>query len=157
MQMTSASLIVLRRCAILTTVMPACDTRSIACSTSFSLSLSSADVASSSSSTLGCLISARAMARRCFCPPDSCIPLSPTKVSYPSGKREMNSCALATSATLLTSSSVASSRPYLMLSAMETAKSTGSWGTEATTPLSHSAERSLTLCPSRSTVPCSGS
>ena len=40
----------------------------------FSLSVSNADVASSNSNILGSLIKARAMATRCFCPPDSCVP-----------------------------------------------------------------------------------
>jgi len=40
----------------------------------FSLSVSKADVASSRSNILGSLIKARAMATRCFCPPDSCVP-----------------------------------------------------------------------------------
>ena len=37
----------------------------------FSLSVSNADVASSSNSIFGFLTRARAMAIRCFCPPDS--------------------------------------------------------------------------------------
>jgi hypothetical protein len=49
----------------------------------FSLSVSSADVASSNKSILGLRIKARAMAILCFCPPDINVPLSPTKVSYP--------------------------------------------------------------------------
>lgn len=43
----------------------------------FSLSLSRADVASSSRSILGLRINALAIAMRCFCPPLSCVPLSP--------------------------------------------------------------------------------
>mmetsp|Transcript_17244 Transcript_17244/g.56353 ORF Transcript_17244/g.56353 Transcript_17244/m.56353 type:complete len:179 (-) Transcript_17244:163-699(-) len=42
--------------------------------TTFSDALSSAEVASSSSSTAGCLMMARAMATRCFCPPESLPP-----------------------------------------------------------------------------------
>ena len=49
----------------------------------FSLSVSSADVASSSKRIFGFLISALAMATLCFCPPLNCVPLSPTFVSYP--------------------------------------------------------------------------
>mmetsp|Transcript_10375 Transcript_10375/g.17828 ORF Transcript_10375/g.17828 Transcript_10375/m.17828 type:complete len:111 (-) Transcript_10375:826-1158(-) len=45
-----------------------------------SLSLSSADVASSSSRMEGSFTMARAIATRCFCPPDSCDP-DPTSVS----------------------------------------------------------------------------
>ena len=51
--------------------------------TSFSLSLSRAEVASSSSSMRGLRTSALAMATRCFWPPDSWAPRSPTIVSYP--------------------------------------------------------------------------
>ena len=49
----------------------------------FSLSVSSADVASSNKSILGLRIKARAMEILCFCPPDINVPLSPTNVSYP--------------------------------------------------------------------------
>ena len=56
---------------------------SAACTT-FSLVLSSAEVASSSSMMLGFLMMARAMAMRCFCPPESLPPPSPTWVLYPS-------------------------------------------------------------------------
>jgi len=47
----------------------------------FSLSVSSADVASSSNSIFGLRINALAIATRCFWPPLSCAPLSPTFVS----------------------------------------------------------------------------
>ncbi len=46
-----------------------------------SLCVSNADVASSSSNMLGFRTRALAMAILCFCPPESCAPLSPTKVS----------------------------------------------------------------------------
>mmetsp|Transcript_29759 Transcript_29759/g.68528 ORF Transcript_29759/g.68528 Transcript_29759/m.68528 type:complete len:94 (-) Transcript_29759:1646-1927(-) len=49
-------------------------------------SASNADVASSSMRMVGCMMTARAMATRCFCPPLSCVPLSPTSVVYLSGK-----------------------------------------------------------------------
>jgi hypothetical protein len=49
--------------------------------TTFSDLLSSALVASSSNSTDGFFSMARAIAIRCFCPPDSCTPLSPYHVS----------------------------------------------------------------------------
>lgn len=52
----------------------------------FSLWVSRADVASSSSRTRGFLTKARAIAIRCFCPPDSCVPLEPNLVSYPCNK-----------------------------------------------------------------------
>jgi hypothetical protein len=47
----------------------------------FSLSASSAEVASSSKSTLGFLTRALAMATLCFWPPDNWAPLSPNLVS----------------------------------------------------------------------------
>ncbi len=49
----------------------------------FSLSVSKAEVASSNNRILGLRTKALAMATLCFCPPDSCVPLSPTLVSYP--------------------------------------------------------------------------
>ena len=78
----SALRIVERRCAI-TTVVRFCFvmiSSSAAC-TMRSDSLSSADVASSRSSTAGFLTSARAIATRCFCPPESLPPPMPTSVS----------------------------------------------------------------------------
>mmetsp|Transcript_107561 Transcript_107561/g.186730 ORF Transcript_107561/g.186730 Transcript_107561/m.186730 type:complete len:85 (+) Transcript_107561:399-653(+) len=63
--------------------------------TTFSLSMSKALVASSNSSTFGCFRMARAMAMRCFWPPLSCTPRSPTSVDKPSGRCSMNSQAFA--------------------------------------------------------------
>jgi hypothetical protein len=51
--------------------------------------------------------SALAMATLCLCPPDSCIPLSSTRVLSPSGKRSMDSQALACLAASVSCSSVA--------------------------------------------------
>ena len=51
------------------------------CYLTFSLSVSKAEVASSSSNILGSRINALAMAILCFCPPDIRVPLSPTIVS----------------------------------------------------------------------------
>ena len=53
----------------------------------FSLSVSSAEVASSRSKTLGFLSRARAIATLCFCPPDNWVPFSPTEVLYPCGNK----------------------------------------------------------------------
>lgn len=61
--------------------------------------------------TLGFLRMARAMAMRCFCPPESCTPLSPTGVLYPRGSMLMKSCAFAVAAALATSSMVAPRLP----------------------------------------------
>mmetsp|Transcript_17516 Transcript_17516/g.28444 ORF Transcript_17516/g.28444 Transcript_17516/m.28444 type:complete len:82 (+) Transcript_17516:383-628(+) len=48
-----------------------------------SLARSNALVASSRSKICGSLMKARAIATRCFCPPDSLLPLGPTSVSKP--------------------------------------------------------------------------
>mmetsp|Transcript_52270 Transcript_52270/g.138836 ORF Transcript_52270/g.138836 Transcript_52270/m.138836 type:complete len:104 (-) Transcript_52270:644-955(-) len=79
--MTSEWRMVDRRCATVTVVRRcfAISSSSAAC-TMRSLSLSSADVASSSSSTDGLRTIARAIATRCFCPPDSLPPRIPTSV-----------------------------------------------------------------------------
>ena len=53
------------------------------CWQTFSLSVSSAEVASSRRRIFGFLTIARAIATRCFSPPLNCVPLSPTFVSYP--------------------------------------------------------------------------
>mmetsp|Transcript_19677 Transcript_19677/g.49149 ORF Transcript_19677/g.49149 Transcript_19677/m.49149 type:complete len:97 (-) Transcript_19677:1416-1706(-) len=84
---------------------------SAACTTR-SDSLSSADVASSRRSTDGRLMIARAIATRCFCPPDSFPPPAPTWVLYPSLRsRVTNSCAFAIFAAATTSSSDTPSLP----------------------------------------------
>mmetsp|Transcript_17814 Transcript_17814/g.44781 ORF Transcript_17814/g.44781 Transcript_17814/m.44781 type:complete len:157 (-) Transcript_17814:24-494(-) len=68
-------LIVVSRCAIVTVVCGAtCMILSRASWTIFSLVLSRAEVASSKRSTEGFLIIARAIATRCFCPPDNLPP-----------------------------------------------------------------------------------
>ena len=77
----SASLTVDRRCATTSTVRPL-EAASIASCTSLSDSASSAEVASSSRRIRGSERSARAMATRCFCPPLSLTPRSPTSVAY---------------------------------------------------------------------------
>mmetsp|Transcript_39389 Transcript_39389/g.100642 ORF Transcript_39389/g.100642 Transcript_39389/m.100642 type:complete len:96 (+) Transcript_39389:244-531(+) len=75
--MMSARRMVDSRCATTTVVRPAISFSRASC-TSLSLSASRAEVASSSSSTRGSLSTARAMATRCFWPPLSCTPRSPT-------------------------------------------------------------------------------
>ncbi|WVZ86160.1 hypothetical protein U9M48_032992 [Paspalum notatum var. saurae] len=76
----SAFCTVERRCATTTHVLP-CSILSMASCTSFSDTVSSALVASSSSSTRAFFSTARASAIRCRCPPDSCAPRSPTRAS----------------------------------------------------------------------------
>mmetsp|Transcript_89461 Transcript_89461/g.266862 ORF Transcript_89461/g.266862 Transcript_89461/m.266862 type:complete len:82 (-) Transcript_89461:2157-2402(-) len=75
----SALVTVVSRCAI-TSVVCSLMARSRASCTRRSLSPSRADVASSSSSTLGRGSTARAMATRCRWPPLNCTPRSPTSV-----------------------------------------------------------------------------
>mmetsp|Transcript_25212 Transcript_25212/g.58414 ORF Transcript_25212/g.58414 Transcript_25212/m.58414 type:complete len:97 (+) Transcript_25212:495-785(+) len=73
----SESTMVDRRCAITTEVLPTMSLSSASC-TSFSFSESRALVASSSRRILGSLSTARAMAIRWRCPPESMTPRSPT-------------------------------------------------------------------------------
>mmetsp|Transcript_78977 Transcript_78977/g.249623 ORF Transcript_78977/g.249623 Transcript_78977/m.249623 type:complete len:89 (+) Transcript_78977:209-475(+) len=81
-QILSARFTVESLCATMTTVISCCAMRlSTALCTKASLSASSALVASSRSSTRGRRTSARAIEIRCFCPPESCTPRSPTSVS----------------------------------------------------------------------------
>mmetsp|Transcript_11838 Transcript_11838/g.29664 ORF Transcript_11838/g.29664 Transcript_11838/m.29664 type:complete len:91 (-) Transcript_11838:374-646(-) len=90
--MVSAWRTVLSRCAIRRVVLDAMMLLRASCTT-FSLSLSRALVASSRRRILGLRMMARAIAIRCFCPPESCAPLSPTSVSYLSGRSITKVCA----------------------------------------------------------------
>mmetsp|Transcript_49973 Transcript_49973/g.124685 ORF Transcript_49973/g.124685 Transcript_49973/m.124685 type:complete len:82 (-) Transcript_49973:1605-1850(-) len=72
----SAPMTVLSRCAMTMVVLPCINVLSAPC-TKCSVRESSALVASSSSSILGFLISALAIATRCFCPPETLTPFSP--------------------------------------------------------------------------------
>ena len=154
----SAWRIVERRCAIVTVVRRCCAMiESSAACTTRSLSLSSADVASSSSSTAGRRTIARAMAMRCFWPPDSLPPPRPTCVSYPPASRTTKSCALASPAASRTSSSEAPSLPYAMFSPTVPSKRTGSC---PTSPSCERSQRRLSVrmsTPSRVIAPPCGS
>mmetsp|Transcript_76658 Transcript_76658/g.150279 ORF Transcript_76658/g.150279 Transcript_76658/m.150279 type:complete len:212 (-) Transcript_76658:1788-2423(-) len=97
--------------------------------TPLSVTESKAEVASSRSTTGGFLSSARAMATRCFSPPDSFSPRSPTIVSHPSGSALMNSRICAPAAASSTSCMSASSRPYSTLCLIVSLNSTVSCGT----------------------------
>ena len=155
----SALRIVDRRCAITSVVRSCMDmiSSSAAC-TSCSLSLSSADVASSSSSTAGALIIARAIAMRCFCPPDSCAPFSPTTVSYPSlSFSRMNVAAFACAAAASTSARVAPGLPCAMFSATVPWNSTGSCDTSPSCERSQRTFNAGSSTPSKSTRPDCGS
>jgi len=154
----SASRIVDRRCAMTMVVRLCSDNKlSNAACTMRSLSVSSALVASSSSSTAGFLIIARAIAMRCFCPPDSCPPFSPTSVSNLDGNCSIKPNALAILAASYTSSSVDPGFPYWMFSAMVPEKSTGSCPTSPICCRSHLTFSCRRSTPSSFTTPESGS
>mmetsp|Transcript_47271 Transcript_47271/g.54467 ORF Transcript_47271/g.54467 Transcript_47271/m.54467 type:complete len:130 (+) Transcript_47271:328-717(+) len=106
-QMLSQFLIVSSRWAMVSVVFP-CDTFSSADWINFSDLLSRALVASSKRRILGFDTMARAMAIRCFWPPDSLLPPRPTMRSYFSGALVMKSSALASRAASSIWSSVAS-------------------------------------------------
>ncbi|KAL5722706.1 hypothetical protein ACHQM5_006192 [Ranunculus cassubicifolius] len=108
--MLSTPLIVDNRCATRTVVRPLINLSNASCNT-HSDSASRALVASSSNSIVGSLSTALAIAIRCFWPPDSCTPRSPTGVLYASGKLLTNPCTLAARAASMTSASVAPSFP----------------------------------------------
>mmetsp|Transcript_32259 Transcript_32259/g.73723 ORF Transcript_32259/g.73723 Transcript_32259/m.73723 type:complete len:175 (-) Transcript_32259:964-1488(-) len=157
-QMRSALRMVERRCAMTMVVRLVFRmSSSSACCTTFSLVVSSALVASSSSRIEGFLIMARAIATRCFCPPESCPPFCPTSVSNPPGNSMMNEKALAILAASSTSSLVAPTFPFAMLSAMVPAKSTGSCPTSPICSLNHRTLSSRMSTPSIFTLPLSGS
>ena len=98
------------RCAI-TSEVRLRDTRSSASWISCSVWLSSAEVASSSTRIGGAFSTVRAIATRCFSPPDSFRPRSPTWVSYPFGDILMKPSICASCAASSTSASLASQRP----------------------------------------------
>mmetsp|Transcript_87015 Transcript_87015/g.170276 ORF Transcript_87015/g.170276 Transcript_87015/m.170276 type:complete len:85 (-) Transcript_87015:100-354(-) len=77
----------------------------------FSVIVSRALVASSSSTIGGFFSKHRAIATRCFSPPLSFSPLSPTTVFHCSGKDSTNFLICAASAAASTSSNVAPIRP----------------------------------------------
>mmetsp|Transcript_54284 Transcript_54284/g.118071 ORF Transcript_54284/g.118071 Transcript_54284/m.118071 type:complete len:152 (-) Transcript_54284:636-1091(-) len=150
---------VLKRCAIATVVRPTINRSSASC-TMCSLSLSSADVASSKRRIRGFRINARAIAIRCFCPPLSCAPRSPTTASYPSVIFSTNSCAFAARHDFSISSSggsPSSTHPYATLARTLPLKSTGSWPTNAILRRNSTRFKWRTSRPSNSTSPLSGS
>jgi hypothetical protein len=77
----------------------------------FSVLVSSAEVASSRMRMAGFFSRVRAIATRCFSPPDSFSPRSPTTVSQPCGRLSMKCRMCAARAASITSSRVASGRP----------------------------------------------
>ena len=160
MQILSAFRMVDSRCAITTVVRlrnPDMSPSSAAC-TSFSDSLSSAEVASSRSKIAGSPMIARAIAMRCFCPPETNDPPTPTSLSYPLSIRDTNSCALATRAASTTSARVAGAPrvlPAAMLSCTVPENSVGSCSTSPIFERSHSGSKARTSTPSSDTTPAS--
>mmetsp|Transcript_11563 Transcript_11563/g.29325 ORF Transcript_11563/g.29325 Transcript_11563/m.29325 type:complete len:128 (-) Transcript_11563:411-794(-) len=125
-----------------------------------SLSLSSAEVASSRMRMDGSRMMARAIATRCFWPPDMELPRSPTKVSKPWGSSEMKLYAFAARAAASISwrvGLVPCTAPYEMFLAMVVAKRTGSWPTRPMLLRSQVSCRSRMSLPSTVTEPPSGS
>mmetsp|Transcript_11466 Transcript_11466/g.30382 ORF Transcript_11466/g.30382 Transcript_11466/m.30382 type:complete len:316 (+) Transcript_11466:1755-2702(+) len=155
-QMRSARRTVERRWAMTIVVRPSIALSS-ACCTILSDEASRADVASSNSITQGLRRRARAMAIRCFCPPDSWAPFSPTFVPYFCVRVEMKEWAFAFFAASITSSSVAVGRPNRMLSMMLPSKRVGSWDTMAICSRIHFKLRWRTSTPSNFTLPDSTS
>mmetsp|Transcript_34451 Transcript_34451/g.89202 ORF Transcript_34451/g.89202 Transcript_34451/m.89202 type:complete len:207 (+) Transcript_34451:2340-2960(+) len=100
---------------------------------------------------------ARAIATRCFCPPLSLTPRSPTTVSNLSGNCMINSYALAFFATSSISSIVAVSLPYLMLSFIVELNKLGSCMTDAKRDLNLSVSKWRKSTPSSVTNPLDGS
>mmetsp|Transcript_11119 Transcript_11119/g.17168 ORF Transcript_11119/g.17168 Transcript_11119/m.17168 type:complete len:92 (-) Transcript_11119:2332-2607(-) len=87
--MLSAFLIVPSLCAMTNTVR-SFPRRSNASCTEFSVIVSNAEVASSRITIGGFFSKHRAIAVRCFSPPESFKPRSPTMVSHPSGSDSIN-------------------------------------------------------------------
>ncbi len=135
--MRSAARTVERRCAT-TRVVRSRMSRSSASRTTPSASGSRALVASSRKRMRGSRTSARAIAMRWRCPPDSRAPRCPTTVSQPSGRASTNSSALASRRAARTRTSVAAgsspavSSPYATFSRIVPSKSTDSCGTTDT-------------------------
>ena len=158
-QITSASLIVESLWATTITVCwPDLISSSIAFCTRYSLSASRAEVASSSNRSFGFLIKALAIATLYFWPPESLIPLSPTRVSNPSGNWDLSwmnfrQLALAQASWRRSSVMSYSCMPYVMFSLIVVEKRTGSWDTMETYVLYHYWLSSLMLVPSKRISP----
>jgi len=151
-KMASALRMVDSRWAITIVVRPIINRSNASC-TSCSDPASSALVASSRSSIVGFFNMALAMATRCFWPPDSCTPLSPTSVLYWRGSLSIKAWALDAFAIAVISAMVAPSFPYKIFSSILVANRTGSWLTSPICCRSQRSSSSLMLCPSSRTSP----
>ena len=96
-----------------------------------SVSVSTADSESSNTITGAERMSARAMATRCFCPPDSVTPRSPTAVSNPAGKASAVSSRQATRDAARTDASSSDASPIAMFSRIVRENRNGSCSTMA--------------------------
>mmetsp|Transcript_134539 Transcript_134539/g.335692 ORF Transcript_134539/g.335692 Transcript_134539/m.335692 type:complete len:151 (-) Transcript_134539:1550-2002(-) len=150
--MVSKSWTVLKRCAIATTVMLVFEISSIVSWINISLALSKALVASSKNNIFGLRRSARAIAMRCFCPPENCEPPDPTKLLFLEGKLSKKSSCAAFIASFK-SSCDAVGKPYMMFSSTEVAKSTGSCPTYPIIARTDDGENCLRSSSFRSTQP----
>ncbi len=102
-----------------------------------SVCVSTAESESSNTVTGVFCVSIRAMATRCFCPPESVTPRSPTIVSYPFAKPSMSS---AIQAVFAASRIAASSAPLMpMFSAIVRENRNGSCSTTPTCSRTHAA------------------
>ena len=121
--------------------------------TSFSDSVSSDEVASSKINICGFLNIVRAIAIRCFCPPESFKPLSPTMVSNPFSVSRKNWYAFANFDASINSSSVTLSFPKIMLFLIVSLNSIVSCGTSPIIFLKLSSLIFLNSIPSIKIVP----
>ena len=126
----SADWMVESLCAMMILVRPSMRWSNASC-TSRSVLVSSALVASSRMRTSGSASMALAIAMRCFSPPESLSPRSPTCVSQPSESDSMNSSIFASLHAFLSSFSVIPSRTYSRLCRIVSLKSVVSWNTAA--------------------------
>jgi hypothetical protein len=118
-----------------------------------SLRASRLAVGSSRSRTAGRASSARAMASRCRCPPDSRIPSSPTWASSPSRLRSTSSPRLTRSSTCSRSAWLAPGAPSSRLSRSDPASAGASCSTYAMRARSCSRSSSRTSAPPTHTLP----
>mmetsp|Transcript_96221 Transcript_96221/g.272431 ORF Transcript_96221/g.272431 Transcript_96221/m.272431 type:complete len:130 (-) Transcript_96221:922-1311(-) len=124
---------------------------------SFSDVLSRALVASSRKRVDAPLTSARAIAIRCFCPPDIFSPPAPTSVSSLSSRPFTKEETWASSIAFWRTSFVTPVVPEMMFSLILVAKSTGSWPTYPMHLRSALIEYSLIDVPFTRMLPCCAS
>ena len=152
----SASMMVDKRWAITRLVRPCIKLVRAFC-TAASETESSAEVASSSKSKCGLRNITRAIAMRCFWPPDNLMPFSPTKLLKPSGRFSIKGKISAFSAAWRTASWLASGIPKAILSKRLAENSAGSCGTSPIALRNVANPSSLLSMPLKRMVPVVGS